>query len=53
VIRLLREDVAGLTVSEAKEKIIFHLRQYLDDRQVGLIEFSASEPNDVTPGGNN
>jgi hypothetical protein len=37
--------VASLTVSEVKEKTILHLRRYLDDRQLGLIEFSASEPN--------
>jgi hypothetical protein len=37
--------IAGSSVSEAKEKIVLHLRRYLDDRQLGLIEFSASEPN--------
>jgi Polysaccharide biosynthesis/export protein len=39
--------VGGLTVSEAKEKIVLHLRRYLDDRQLGLIELSASEANAV------
>ncbi|WP_165227606.1 polysaccharide biosynthesis/export family protein [Aquisphaera insulae] len=30
--------VAGLTISEAKEKIIFHLRKFLHDETLGLYE---------------
>ncbi len=30
--------VAGLTMSEAKEKIILHLRKYLTDEALGLVE---------------
>jgi hypothetical protein len=37
-------SVAGLTMREAKEQIILHLRGYLDDRQLGLVEFSDCEP---------
>ncbi len=40
-----RVHVADLTISEAKEKIVLYLRRYLDDRQLGLVELSASEPN--------
>jgi hypothetical protein len=39
-----RMYVAGLTMAEAKEKIVLHLRTYLSDEQLGLIEFSESEP---------
>ncbi len=31
-------DVAGLTVKEAKEKIVTHLRKYLTDEWLGLVE---------------
>ena len=37
-------SVAGLTIVEAKERIVLHLRRHLDDRQLGLIEFSESDP---------
>src|SRR6478752_2002072 len=30
--------VAGLTIPEIKEKIIFHLRKYLNDENLGLVE---------------
>jgi polysaccharide biosynthesis/export protein len=30
--------VAGLTISEAKEKVIYHLRKYLSDEGLGLLE---------------
>jgi polysaccharide biosynthesis/export protein len=33
--------VAGLTIREAKEKIILHLQSHLDDQQLGLIEYTA------------
>jgi len=31
-------DVAGLTVKEAKEKIVQHMRKYLEDEALGLLE---------------
>ncbi|MGO9470733.1 MAG: polysaccharide biosynthesis/export family protein [Isosphaeraceae bacterium] len=40
-----RVYVDSLTILEAKEKIILHLGRYLDDRQLGLVEFSESEPS--------
>ena len=33
--------VAGLTIREVKEKIILRLQDYLDDQQLGLIDYSA------------
>jgi Polysaccharide biosynthesis/export protein len=39
-----RVYVAGLTMVETKEKIVLHLRTYLSDEQLGLVEFSDSEP---------
>jgi polysaccharide export outer membrane protein len=38
--------VAGLTIPEVKEKIVFHLRKYLTDEVLGLIEF---DPNTGGP----
>jgi polysaccharide export outer membrane protein len=35
--------VAGLTISEMKEKIIFHLRKYLTDEVLGLIQLDESQ----------
>jgi len=40
-----RVHIDGLTVLEAKEKIILHLGRYLDDRQLGLFESSESDPS--------
>ncbi len=40
-------QVAGLTIEQAKEKIVIHLRQYLSDQALGLVEWS--ELGDVRP----
>jgi hypothetical protein len=39
-----RVYVDGLTIPEAKARVILHLQHHLDDQQLGLIEFSESEP---------
>ena len=31
-------EVAGLTIPEAKEKIVQHMRKYLKDETLGLVE---------------
>jgi polysaccharide export outer membrane protein len=36
--------VAGLTISEAKEKVIYHLRKYLSDEGLGLLQMEDSGP---------
>ena len=33
-------DVAGLTIPEVKEKIVLHLRKYLSDEVLGLVEIN-------------
>jgi polysaccharide export outer membrane protein len=38
--------VAGLTIAEAKEKVIFHLRKYLSDENLGLYEMEDSTSPD-------
>ncbi len=35
-------EVAGLTVKQAKEKIVLHLRKYISDEVLGLCEIDAS-----------
>ncbi len=37
-------EVAGLTCSQAKAKIILHLRQYIGDRSLGLVVFRQVGP---------
>lgn len=39
--------VAGLTLDDAKEKIILHLRQYLNDSALGLVEWEDQEKGKV------
>jgi polysaccharide export outer membrane protein len=39
-----RVYVAGLTLREVKEKIVLHLRAYLDDENLDLIGPSESQP---------
>ena len=39
-----RVYVAGLALSEVKEKIVLHLRASLDDENLGLIRSSESQP---------
>jgi polysaccharide biosynthesis/export protein len=39
-----RVYVAGLMLLEVKEKIVLHLRAYLDDENLGLIGSSESQP---------
>ena len=44
-------EVAGLTIPEAKEKIVQHLRKYLADETLGLVEIDPDdrdEPQDAT-----
>ncbi|MGC8640326.1 MAG: polysaccharide biosynthesis/export family protein [Isosphaeraceae bacterium] len=41
--------VAGLTISEAKEKIIYHLRKYLSDEGLGLVEMEEAPPSEEEP----
>jgi len=42
--------VAGLTIAEAKEKIILHLRKFLTDTALGLVEYDNDEkPRRVEP----
>ncbi len=43
--------VAGLTLPEIKEKIVLHLRKYLQDEVLGLVEFDpkTQEMEDVQP----
>jgi polysaccharide export outer membrane protein len=38
--------VAGLTISEIKEKIVLHLRQYVSDDYLGLWRLDAGDPDD-------
>src|SRR5262249_35810617 len=38
--------VAGLTIAEAKEKVIFHLRKFLSDENLGLYEMEDSTSPD-------
>ena len=36
--------IAGLTISEAKEKVIYHLRKYLSDEGLGLLQMDDPGP---------
>jgi polysaccharide export outer membrane protein len=42
--------VAGLTIREAKEKIVLHLRKYLTDEILGLIEPEDGQWRTIPPG---
>jgi hypothetical protein len=42
-----RVKVAGLTINEAKERIVLHLREYLYDEQLGLVELSGDGPSAI------
>jgi polysaccharide biosynthesis/export protein len=39
--------IAGLTISEAKEKVIYHLRKYLSDEGLGLLQMDESGPEGI------
>ncbi len=41
--------VAGLTPSEIKEKIVLHLRKYLNDEVLGLVEEDPDNPGKMSP----
>jgi polysaccharide biosynthesis/export protein len=45
--------VAGLTIAEAKEKIILHLRKYLQDEALGLLDYdhldNEGKPKPIEP----
>lgn len=40
--------IAGLTISEAKEKVIYHLRKYLSDEGLGLIKMKEAGPEGLS-----
>ena len=40
--------VAGLTISEAKEKVIYHLRKYLSDEGLGLLQMEMPAPKEIS-----
>ena len=40
--------IAGLTISEAKEKVIYHLRKYLSDEGLGLLQMEEAGPEGIS-----